>query len=103
MSRPANGTHLRMGDLLIPKRGRYLDPVTVIWICRPDKWAMVKDASVTSRDPGWKKNKMADRDGAERKTFRELAKDFHIACPDDRPPYLEYLAGLKIIVKEEDR
>lgn len=93
MTRPANGKHLRMGDLLLPKRGRYLDPVTVIWLCRPDKWAMVKDAAVCAKDPGWLKNHMADWDGAEKKTFRELARDFQIACPDDRLPWAEYLAA----------
>lgn len=92
MSRPANGNHLRRGDLLIPKRGRYLDPVIVVEIHRPDKKARVKDAALCASDPKWNGGKgFAQRDGSEVKTFRELAKDYHIACPDDRMPYAEYL------------
>lgn len=92
MSKPANARYIRRGDLLIPKRGRYLDPVIVVEVRRPDHRAVIKDAAICSKDPKWNGGKgFADRDGTEVKTFRELTKDYTIACPDDRMPYDEWL------------
>lgn len=70
------------GDLLIPKRGRHLDPVIVIGLQPGDKRATVKDQKLVESDPKWiEGNKVLDcrpSTGAVRKTFRELAKDYRI-------------------------
>lgn len=94
MGKPVNKVHIRMGDTLLPKRGRALDPVIVIEVCRPDRWARIKDAAVCANDPGWNRNHIADRDGTQVRTFRELDRDYFIDCPDDREPYLDYLKSL---------
>lgn len=72
----------KFGDVLVPKRGRHLDPVIVIHLHPGDKQAVVKDQRLVENDPKWTKgNKVIDchpDTGAVRKTYRQLAKDYRI-------------------------
>lgn len=72
----------QFGDLLVPKRGRHLDPVIVIGLQPGDKQATIKDQKLVESDPKWiEGNKCLSKHpstGAVRKTFRELGKDYRI-------------------------
>lgn len=82
-NRPINRDNLpKAGDVLIPKRGRYLDPVIVLSVNKPDRQIVVKDKSLVERDPIWAEgNKCVDAtpaSGALRLPIREIAKDYLI-------------------------
>lgn len=74
--------HPKFGDVLVPKRGRHLDPVIVIGLQPGDKQATIKDKNLVESDPRWTEgNKCLSTSpstGAIRKSYRELAKDFRI-------------------------
>lgn len=74
-------SHPMTGDLLVPKRGRHLDPVIVIHRMPGDKVAVVKDQSLVERDPAWQGNRVlstSEDDGALWLTYRELGRNYRI-------------------------
>jgi hypothetical protein len=79
---PINRDHPpQAGDVLIPKRGRDLDPVTVIHLSPGDRVAIVRDSALVEADPGWQRNRCASKrpaDGARYVSWRELGRDFYV-------------------------
>lgn len=78
------------GDVLIPKRGRHLDPVIVIHRMPGDKVAVVKDQSLVKRDPAWQANRRcsnAEADGALWLTYRDLARNYRIDADNREKVY----------------
>lgn len=74
-------SHPMTGDLLVPKRGRHLDPVLVIHRMPGDRVAVVKDRSLVERDPGWQANHRVSASGADGAlwlTYRELGRNYYI-------------------------
>lgn len=69
------------GDVLVPRRGRNLDPVIVIHHMPGDKVAVVKDQALVEADPAWQANRRcstAEADGALWLSYRELARNYRI-------------------------
>jgi hypothetical protein len=97
MGRPINGRHIRLADLLIPKRGKTedYDPLIVIGLWRNDGKARVKDSSLTSQDEGWQRNHCANPDGSQVKTLDELNRNYIIACEDDRECWNDHIENKK--------
>lgn len=89
----------KFGDLLIPKRGRHLDAVIVIGLHPADRQAIIKDQKLVEADPIWTDgNKCLDKSpasGAERKTYRDLGKDFRIDMGVRRQNDAAIKAGLE--------
>ena len=79
---PINRDHPPMaGDVLIPKRGRDLDPVTVVHLSPGDKLAVVRDSALVEADAGWQRNRCASKrpaDGARYVSWRELGRHFYV-------------------------
>lgn len=71
----------KTGDILVPKRGRHLDPVIVIHQMPGDKVAVVKDQALVEADPAWQANRrcsVSEASGALWLTYRELARNYLI-------------------------
>ena len=72
----------RFGDLLVPKRGRHIDPVIVIQVSPGDKQVVVKDQKLVEADPKWTEgNKLispSPENGCVRMTFRDAGKNFYV-------------------------
>ena len=88
-----NRRNVRLADTLSPKRGKTedYDPLVIIELWRADGKARVKDASLVSKDEGWAKNHVADRDGSHIVTLDELNRNYRITCEAGRPCWIEYL------------